>query len=330
MKTGPGILFLILIILIAACCCTSPAGSGMSVSPSSGTTVPSATGTTGMTVAPASLEADTGGIPVGSWQYVFIDQRGNTDRPITVYTYRPASWNTSGPVLIAMHGAGRSASPSRNAWIPYGDQYSCLIVAPEFSTQYYAGDNWYPGGNVMNERGNWQPQQNWTYMAVEHVFDDVRNRTGARQETYLLSGFSAGGQFVHRLVTFLPEARYSRAVAGSAGVYAMPTYSIEYGFGLRESPLREVDLPTVFSRKLIVMVGGNDNDPNASGLANFPAAEAQGSTRLERAKNYFATAQKEAQARNIPLNWEFYIVPGVGHDEAGMAGPAAEHLFAPG
>jgi hypothetical protein len=80
---------------------------------------------------------------------------------------------------------------------------------------------------------------------------------------------------------------------------------------------------------MIVMVGGDDNDPNASGLANFPAAEAQGSTRLERAKNYFATAQSEAQARNIPLNWEFYIVPGVGHSESGMAGPASERLFAP-
>jgi len=109
----------------------------------------------------------------------------------------------------------------------------------------------------------------------------------------------------------------------------MPTYSVEYGFGLRGSPLREIDLPKVFSRKLIVMVGGDDNDPYAGGLANFPAAEAQGNTRLERAENYFATAEKEAQARGIPLDWEFYIVPGVGHDESGMAGPAAERLFAP-
>jgi poly(3-hydroxybutyrate) depolymerase len=321
MKPVPGILFLILVILVAACCCTGPAGNGTSVT--------SASGSIGETVASLPTTADTGGIPVGSSQYVFTDLQGNADRPITVYTYRPASWNTSGPVLIVMHGAGRVAAPSRDVWVPYGDRYSFLIVAPEFSSQIYPGDSWYPGGNVMDERGNWQPQQNWTYTAVEHIFDDIRNRTGARQETYLLFGLSAGGQFVHRLVTFLPDARYSRAVASSAGVYAMPTYSVEYGFGLRGSPLREVDLPKVFARKMIVMVGGDDNDPNASGLANFPAAEAQGSTRLERANNYYATAQKEAQVRNVPLNWEFYIVPGVGHDEAGMAGPAAERLFAP-
>jgi poly(3-hydroxybutyrate) depolymerase len=314
----------ILVIIVMFSCCSGPPGSAIPATPS---VLPSSGPASGTTT---SSPQDSSGIPVGSGRYVFTDLRGNAGRPITVYTYRPATWNTSGPVLIVMHGAGRVAAPSRDVWIPYGDRYSCLIVAPEFSSQYYAGDTWYPGGNLFDEQMNWQPQQNWTYTAIEHIFDDVRNRTGARQETYLLFGFSAGGQFVHRLATFLPDARYSRAVASSAGLYAMPTYSVEYGFGLKGSPLREVDLPKVFSRKLIVVAGGDDNDPDAGGLANFPAAEAQGTTRLERAKNYIATAKKEAQARGIPLDWEFYIVPGVGHDEAGMAGPAAEQLFGPG
>ena len=59
-------------------------------------------------------------------------------------------------------------------------------------------------------------------MAVEHLFDYVREKSGATQDTYLLDGHSAGAQFVQRLVTFLPEARYSRAVAANAGVYVMP------------------------------------------------------------------------------------------------------------
>jgi poly(3-hydroxybutyrate) depolymerase len=209
---------------------------------------------------------ETGGVPAGRSRYVFSDMHGNADRPITVYTYRPASWNTSGPVLIAMHGAGRSAAPSRDIWAPYGDRYSCLIIAPEFSTQYYTGDEWYAGGNLFDNQGNRQPQQNWTYMAIENVFDDIRNRSGARQETYLIFGHSAGAQFVHRMVIFLPEARYSRAVAANAGVYAMPTCAVGYGSGLRGSPHREVDLPRVFSRKLIIMAGGEDTDPVPAGL----------------------------------------------------------------
>jgi hypothetical protein len=308
MTAGPGILLLMILILVAACCCTGPGGDG---------------NITALSV------IDSSGIPVGSGNYVFTDMRGNADRPIRVYTYRPATWNASGPVLIVMHGADRSALPSRDVWAPYGDLFSCLIVAPEFSLKYYPDDSWYAGGHLFDGQMNWQPKQNWTYMAIEHLFDDIRNRTGARQETYLLFGHSAGAQFVHRMVTFLPEARFSRAVAANAGVYAMPTYSVEYGFGLRGSPLREVDLPKVFARKLIIMSGTDDTNPKDSGLANFAEAEAQGSTRFERAKNYYATARREAESRGVPLNWEYHVVPGIGHSESGMAGPSAKLLFTP-
>ena len=307
MKAGTGILFLMLVVLIAACCCTG-LGRGGNI------TVPSPV-------------VDSSGIPVGNGNYVFFDMRGNADRPIRVYTYRPAAWNISGPILIVMHGADRSAMPPRDVWAPYGDLFSCLIVAPEFSLKYYPDDSWYAGGHLFDEQMNWQPKQNWTYMAIEHLFDDIRNRTGARQETYLLFGHSAGAQFVHRMVTFLPEARYSRAVAANAGVYAMPTYSVGYGFGLRGSPLREADLPEVFSRKLIITSGADDTNPNDIGLANFAEAEAQGSTRFERAKNYYATARREAESRGVPLNWEYHVVPGVGHSESGMAGPSVKLLF---
>ncbi|MDD1684324.1 MAG: hypothetical protein LUQ19_00380 [Methanoregula sp.] len=310
MKSGPGILLVILVILVAACCCTGPGGGWNTTAPP-----------------PA---ADGSDVPVGKGTFVFFDIRGNANRPIQVYTYRPASWNASGQVLIVMHGAGRSAVPLRDLWIPYGDVHSCLIVAPEFSLKYYPNDYWYAGGNLHDGKGNPNPKENWTYMAIEHVFDDFRNRTGARQETYLLFGHSAGAQFVHRLATFLPEARYSRAVAANAGVYAMPTYSVAYPFGLLGSPLPESDIPKVFLRKLIIMSGADDTNPRDTELAGFPEAEAQGSNRFERAKNYYATAEREAKTRGIPLNWEYHVVPGVGHDEAGMARPAVELLFAPG
>jgi len=267
-----------------------------------------------------------GDIPYGKGQFVFNDTQGNADRPITVYTYRPASWNQSGPILIVMPGAGRDGESPRDTWIPYAEQYSALVVVPEFSQEYYPGDNWYPLGNIYNYP-NWIPQANWTYMVVEHLFDYVREKTGATQNTYLLDGHSAGAQFVHRLVTFLPDARYSRAVAANAGVYVMPVYTIPYNLGLKDSPLPESDLPKVFSRKLIIMSGGSDTNPNDPSLANFPAAEAQGSTRFARAKNYFTTAQEEAAQLGVPLNWEYHVVPGIGHDEAGMAGPSAEMLF---
>jgi pimeloyl-ACP methyl ester carboxylesterase len=306
MKPGiPHLLCVILLLAIVVCGCSAP---------------PSKDLTGSVTGSPS------GEIPVGRAQFVFNDSLGNADRPITVYTYRPAAWNQSGPILIVMPGAGREGSGSRETWLPYAEQYSSLLVVPEFSQEYYPGDLWYPGGYTY-DAGNWQPKANWTYMAIEHLFDDVREKSGATTETYLLDGHSAGGQFVHRMVTLLPDARYSRAVAANAGVYLLPTYSVPYGFGLKDSPLYENELPTVFSRKLIIMSGGSDTNPNDGSLANFPEAEAQGSTRFERARYYFTTAQSEAGRLNATLNWEYHVIPDVGHDEAGMAGPSAELLF---
>ena len=315
MKAGTIVSFcLILLLAIAACGCTSSVQQTGSVS--AGTTIqPSSTSSVFSSI-----------IPVGPGQFVFNDSRGNADRPITVYTYRPVSWNQSGPILIVMPGAGRSGESPRDTWVPYAEEYSGLVIVPEFSQQYYPGDMWYPLGYTYGET-NWEPKANWTFSAIEHLFDYVREQTGATQETYLLDGHSAGGQFVHRLVTFLPDARYSKAVAANAGVYVMPDYTIPYNLGLKDSPLPKSELATVFSRKLIIMSGGSDPNPNDPSLANFPAAEAQGSTRFERAQRYFATAQLQAAQLGIPLNWEYHVVPGVGHDEAGMAGPSAALLF---
>jgi len=315
MKRGIFFIVSLLVLLIFVSGCTS------STPPLSNTPVTTST-----------PSVDVKGIPLGSNQFTFIDILGNADRPITVYTYRPASWNLSGSILIVMPGAGRTGESPRDIWIPYADEYSSIVLVPEFSQTYYPGDLFYPLGNVYGmswQPGmtDWIPQNNWTYMAIEHLFDYVRNETGATTPTYLLYGHSAGGQFVHRMVLLLPNARYSKAVAANAGLYLMPTYSISYNLGLKDSPLPSDDLSIIFSRKLIIMSGDADTNPNDLSLADFPAAEAQGSTRFERAKNFFATAQDQASQLGAPLNWEYHIVPGVGHDESGMAGPSAEILF---
>lgn len=280
------------------------------------------------TTAPKESASPGGGRnPAGEGQYTFNDSLGNVDRPITVYTYRPSTWNSDSPVLIVMHGAGRNGKDTMMAWKSYSERYSCLIAAPEFSEQYYPGDQWYIGGNLYSSTGKVNPKSNWSYTAVEHLFVDIRNRTGARQESYLLFGHSAGSQFVHRLVTFLPEARYNRAVAANAGFYVFPIYTIQAPTGLKISPLPASDLPKVFSRKLIIMPGEADTNPDDSSLARFPEAEAEGKNRFERALAYYKTAKSEASRLSVPFNWEYYTVPGVGHDEGGIVGPSAARLF---
>ena len=305
------IAFLAVILLLMVCGCTSPPASQQAAL---------------QTPVDRTDHLITSSIPSGRGHYFFNDTLGNVDRPILVYTYRPASWNTSGPILIVMPGAGREGSGPRETWIPSAEKYSALVVVPEFSLQYYPDDLWYINGNTFDMKG-WKPKNNWTYMAIEHLFDDISAKSGATRNTYLLDGHSAGAQFVHRMVMVLPEARYSRAVAANAGMYLMPNLSIPFGFGLKDSPLPLADIPRVLSRKLVIMSGDADTNTDDGGLAKFPEAEAQGATRFERAKYFFASAQALAAGLNVPLNWEYHVVHGIGHDEAGMAGPSAEVLF---
>ena len=62
-------------------------------------------------------------------------------------------------------------------------------------------------------------------------------------------------------------------------------------------------------------------DPN---FRKTPEAMRQGATRLDRGKYYFEAAKREAEKLSAPFNWRLVLVPGVGHDNAKMAGTAAE------
>ena len=193
-----------------------------------------------------------------------------------MYTYRPP------PDAVRADpdrdpGAGRGSLPgtpgSRTLTI------SSIVLVPEFSQQSYPGDMWYPLGYTYGDT-NWEPRANWTFTAIEHLFDYVRTGTGPPGSPIFLTGTAPGG----RLSTGWRPSSPTRGTAPGSrrkrrGVL-MPDYSIPYPFGLKDSPLPQSGLATVFSRKLIIMSGGSDTNPNDTSLASFPLAEAEGSTRF--------------------------------------------------
>src|SRR5215218_1257513 len=91
-----------------------------------------------------------------------------------------------------------------------------IILAPEFSERYYPGDT-YAFGNMADSAGRLRPEPRWALSAIEHLFDAIREAEGLTRSTYDIIGHSAGGQFVHRLVVFVPGARFRSAVASSPG-----------------------------------------------------------------------------------------------------------------
>lgn len=263
-------------------------------------------------------------IKPGEGNFVFPDQKGNPEKPVTVWFFRPEVWKKSDPILIVMHGMKRNGEAYRAPWEEFAAQYHALLIVPEFTTNLYSSTAYNQGGVGLEK----DPSR-WSFALVEHLFDHVCNVTGATRTNYFLYGHSAGGQFVHRFVEFMPQARYEQAVAANPGYYTMPTFEKTYPYGFKQSPMTEVQLKKIFTRPLTILLGEEDIDPNASDLHRSPGAMEQGRFRLERGKNFFATAQKLAKEKDWTFNWKLQTVPGIGHSNAGMAPAAAKVLFGP-
>lgn len=273
----------------------------------------------------ASLAADS--VPMGMGDFVFADERGNADKPIRVWTYRPDGFAADSPIVFVMHGMLRNGETYRQPWIPLADQYRSLIVVPEFSLEHYFDPSTYQFGNLCTKDGQPIEESKWTFSAVEHLFDHLKSATGNRSERYYLFGHSAGSQFVHRMVLFKTGARIARAVTANAGCYTMPCQDVKFPFGLADSNLSEARLRSAFGVQLLVLLGEKDTDPNDKHLPQNPEALAQGPHRFERGQNFFRTAETEAKRLEVPLQWKLAIAPDIGHDNFKMAPIAAKAMF---
>ena len=118
-------------------------------------------------------------------------------------------------------------------------------------------------------------------------------------------------------------------VLSAAGWYTVPDSSIEFPYGLGNGPFMYSNtlLEELFYKNISIIVGMEDDDPNAASLRHTDEAELQGAHRLARAEHFFNESQNIANQINSPFNWQFQTVPNVGHQYNIMAGVASELLY---
>ncbi|MDQ3035291.1 MAG: hypothetical protein M3Y87_23000, partial [Myxococcota bacterium] len=270
----------------------------------------------------------------------FVARDGNV---LTAYTHRSATFDAeTGPILFVMHGAGRNASGYLGAWRDAVERAGALAIAPELPVALYPTSEDYNLGvgtagtpsSSTYDPADWRDPNDYSLSEIEHLFEAVRAELGSTRCRYLIYGHSAGGQFVHRLLTFRPDARVARAVAANSGWYTLPSVgdgsdrNFRMPYGLQGAPPDPARLAAMFSHELIVLLGEDDLERDAD-LRTTSQADAQGANRFERGHFYFATAEREALAAGVSLRWMLDTVPGVGHSNGGMSPAAAEHLFRP-
>lgn len=228
-------------------------------------------------------------------------------------------------VIFVMHGTNRNAADYRDAWIPLIAGKNVIVVAPEFDSEHFPGVNAYNLGGMWDEADRPNGPENWTFNLIERVFDDLVRRTGSDQTGYDMFGHSAGAQFTHRFVEFMPATRLHRAVAANAGWYTMlDDRRFPYGFG--EAPGPRVDLSRLARADLTIMLGANDTE--SENLRQDSDANAQGATRLERGLTFYRVAHAVAADAGEDLRWTLTVIPGARHDYQEMSAAAAKVLLA--
>jgi len=266
-------------------------------------------------------------VPSGKWSFVWKDARGNPDKPMRVYTYRGNKCDTTCPIVFVMHGVKRDASAYRDYWELLADRYKLIVVAPEFAQKDWPKAAGYNLGGVKDQ----PDREKWAFSAIEHLFDEVRDG----QKDYVLFGHSAGGQFATRFAMFRPDSRARVIVAANPGWYTMPEWRKEkpapntepFPYSLVGSPAGEGELRQALSKKVYLILGEKDTDPDDENLMNTEQAKKQGAMRVERGENFFMASTAAAQTLGVPFNWELVEAPDVAHDGNTMSKIAAETVF---
>jgi pimeloyl-ACP methyl ester carboxylesterase len=253
--------------------------------------------------------------------YEFDDWAGPA---LEVRLFTPDDAGPETPIVIVIHGWSREAKRYFDDWKALGEDRGFIVAVPHFKARQFRGSNEFNQGHVFDpDTGEMRPRETWTFAAIEPLFDDVVERTGSKEPTYTLFGHSAGSQFVHRFLFYVPEARVKRYLPANAGWYTLPDFDVAYPYGLGESGLSEEQLAAALQKDVVLLLGREDVDRNDPDLRKTPEADAQGPNRFARGLTMFRRAKAAAESLGVELKWRLAVVDGATHSNAQMAAAAA-------
>ncbi|MGH6912368.1 MAG: lamin tail domain-containing protein, partial [Geminicoccales bacterium] len=101
--------------------------------------------------------------------------------------------------------------------------------------------------------------------------------------------------------------------------------------GLHGTPLERQDLSGLFGARLVVLLGERDTSTAYENdlVRGTAEAMAQGATRLERGRHYFAASRSRARELDAAFGWRLAVAPRAAHDAAQVIDSAAFFLFVP-
>ena len=274
-------------------------------------------------------DSNTGNIfnsNLGNFEFSSYEPLSN--KPFNVHYYFPENIDRSNaPIIFVFPGMNRDAFNYLSFWIPLADAKNIMVFSFEFNSYHYPGGNSYQQGYILDDNGNLNQKNKWTFSLIEPVFDLIKSQLDYNHDFYDVFGHSGGGQFVHRFIEFIPNSRVNRAVAANSGWYTMPDSTISFPYGLNETDLSMLDIQNAFRKNLQIHLGTDDNNPNDPSLRKTPEANLQGAHRLERGRYFISKSDSIANNYNFSFNWLKVEVPNVAHNGEQMSNFAANQLY---
>ncbi|XXG97938.1 hypothetical protein Hte_004254 [Hypoxylon texense] len=236
--------------------------------------------------------------------------------PESQYNPNPSSTAEKLPLLVYVHGTGRSIVAIYNELDSFADSTPCAILAPLFP----AGMD---GPNDIDSFKELRSQSLRSDLGLLSVLDQVAYRwPGIKTDRVAIMGFSGGGQFVQRFLYLYPE----RLAVASVGAPGRPTYLDD----TQDWPVGVADVGTVFKRTIstesigdipIQLVVGSE-DVELHGDQEFWEWEQEvlgggglppmNETRLESIQKLHSSWEQAG------ISSQLDIVDGVAHNETGV------------
>ncbi|MDG2398118.1 MAG: alpha/beta hydrolase [Candidatus Marinimicrobia bacterium] len=265
-------------------------------------------------------------VPQGISKFEFDNYPTLSNAPLSVHTYLADSTIKNIPIVFIMHGANRNAYDYCIDWVEPARKHNFLIVCPEIDVNRYPGSAGYNLGG-MYDASTLLDSTQWTFSFIEPIFEYLIENEVSNVETYGIYGHSAGSQFVHRFALFTHPTHAKIFIAANAGWYTMTDFTEEFPYGFQNSPMMEENIKEKFKLDLVILLGENDTDPNASSLRKTEEAMRQGKHRFERGNSFYTKAKSMADSLETEFKWTKVTIPEVGHSNFGMAPTGAELFY---
>ncbi|MFG2004435.1 hypothetical protein ACGFNU_35310 [Spirillospora sp. NPDC048911] len=224
--------------------------------------------------------------------------------------YVPTGWTpeTELPVMVAVHGTGRSVGELREGFIAFAERHNVIVVTPLFPAGIDDPDEVHDYTLVGAHGIRFD-------LVLLDILEQVRFRWSARVDTVLLCGHSGGGQFAHRFLYLHPD-RVAAVAVSAPGTVTLLDHSLAWPEGVGDTRQRfgATANPGAVARVPVLLVVGGDDD----GRADLAAMGYPGQSRPEQLDRLAENlAQQGTVIRKV-------VVPGAGHDAAATRPPIVD------